>query len=145
MNIKRKLNQIFKNTKGTKHLGTLCRPKDLHSALLFTRKARTFLANNNNYKDINYEILIKLLKSGSDVVLVDVRSPQEFAENRIGPAINIPLYEISRLASDSLPNKRAPIILFCQSGTRSKKACNILARMGYVHLYNLDGGLDAVL
>lgn len=74
--------------------------------------------------------------------MIDTRSPQEFAENRINGAINIPDYEILKKARCMLPNKEALIILYCQSGDRSKKAYMLLEKLGYSNLYNLKGGLD---
>ncbi|MCI8519766.1 MAG: rhodanese-like domain-containing protein [Clostridia bacterium] len=75
---------------------------------------------------------------------MDVRSPQEFAENRINGAINIPDYEILRKAKYTLPNRDGLIILYCQSGDRSRKAYFLLERLGYTNLYNLKGGLDNI-
>jgi len=100
------------------------------------------LDGTRNLKEIEYEELYKLIKSHANIKLVDVRSPQEFAENRITSAINIPLYNIRRDAVRYLPNKNDTIILYCQSGSRSKKGCAILEELGYTDLYNLKGGMD---
>jgi len=95
-------------------------------------------------REISYENLYKLIKSEVNLVLVDTRSPQEFDENRINGAINIPDYEILRRANNMLPNKDMLIILYCQSGDRSRKAYYLLERLGYTNLYNLKGGLDNI-
>ena len=80
-------------------------------------------------RDINYDNLKRLLKGNLNVCLVDVRSPQEFAENKINSAINIPLYDIENKARDILLIRDALIVVYCQSGARSKKACILLARL----------------
>ena len=98
----------------------------------------------SGFKEINYDSLVNLLKSNLNVMLVDVRSPQEFAENSINFAINIPLYDIQRKANVVLPNKDDIIVLYCQSGERSRKACGVLGRLGYTNLYNLRGGLENI-
>lgn len=95
-------------------------------------------------RNINYEGLCNILKNNVNVVLIDTRSPQEYAENRINNAINIPEYDIARNAELMLPNRSALIILYCQSGDRSKKAYRILEKMGYTNLYNLRGGLNNI-
>lgn len=95
-------------------------------------------------KEISYENLKKLIKNNSDIIIVDVRSPQEFTENRINTAINIPVYDIERMANSILLNKNTAIIVYCQSGVRSKKACTILLKLGYTNLYNLTGGLNNI-
>lgn len=95
-------------------------------------------------KEINFVTLKEMLKNNSGLILIDVRSPREFAERRINSAINIPLYDIEKNASKLLTNKSTPIIAYCQSGVRSKKACVILKKLGYADLYNLAGGLDEI-
>ncbi len=94
--------------------------------------------------NIDYEMLQKLLKNNSNVFLIDVRSSQEFAEDRLNSSINIPLYELENKASTFLPDKNATVILYCQSGVRSKKACKILENLGYTNLYNLVGGINNI-
>lgn len=95
-------------------------------------------------KDINYEKLRELLKNECNVILIDARSPQEFLEGRIEGSINVPWYDISKRASLLFPNKNSHIIVYCQSGERSKKACKVLEKLGYVNLYDLIGGLDNI-
>ena len=96
-----------------------------------------------NFKDISYNDLKKLLKS-ENITLVDVRSPQEFAEDRLDFAINIPLYDLEDSATKLLHDKNANIVVYCQSGVRSKRACQILKRLGYENLYNLKDGIGNV-
>ena len=98
----------------------------------------------NKVRKINYEELVNIVKENSNVIIVDTRSPQEYAENRIKFAINIPVYEIENEAYSIIPDKEKTIILYCQSGIRSEKAYKILEKMGYTNLYNLEGGLDNI-
>ena len=100
--------------------------------------------NESFIREISFENLCKLIKSNADIILVDTRSPQEFAENRISGSVNIPEYELLRNATRLLPDKNALIILYCQSGDRSRKAYITLARLGYTNLYDLKGGLDNI-
>lgn len=95
-------------------------------------------------KDISFCTLKDMLKNSNDLVLIDVRSPMEFREGRINTAINIPFYDIEKDVRRVIPNLNLTIIVYCQSGTRSKKACRILEKLGYTNLYNLIGGLDGV-
>ncbi len=95
-------------------------------------------------KELSYENLKKLIRNNSDIIIVDVRSPQEFAENRINSSINIPVYEIEHNAVSYLKNRNSIIIVYCQSGVRSKKACTILEKLGYTNVYNLTGGLNNI-
>ena len=60
-------------------------------------------------------------------VLIDVRTPGEFAEGHIEGAVNIPLDRIghARVA----PTAAAPLFVYCASGARSDRACRELARL----------------
>ena len=100
--------------------------------------------NEKNILNIDYETLQRILKTSNNAYLVDVRSSQEFNEDRLISSINIPLYEIENSANALLPDKSAPVILYCQSGARSKKACKILEKLGYTNLYNLVGGINNI-
>ena len=100
--------------------------------------------NQKNLTNIDYEMLQKILKNNNNTFLVDVRSPQEFKEDRLISSINIPLYELENNANILLPDKDAHIILYCQSGARSKKAYKILEKLGYTNLYNLEGGINNI-
>ena len=50
---------------------------------------------------------------------------------------------IIKKAEKLLNQKQVPIIVYCLSGTRSQKAIKTLKKLGYINLYQLDGGIDA--
>lgn len=93
--------------------------------------------------DIDMEQLKKMVNSKA--ILVDVRSPQEYEEGHLDGSILIPEYELKIDAEKILINKEAVIIVYCSSGTRSKKAQHILTQMGYMNVYNLYQGLERYL
>lgn len=66
--------------------------------------------------------------------LVDVRSPEEYAEKHVDGAVNVP---VDTVASSDLGPKDAPIVLYCHSGRRSAKAASTLAAKGYTRVYDL--------
>ncbi len=68
--------------------------------------------------------------------LIDVRTKEEYKNGTIEFAINIPLDELDNVAS-TIPSKDTPVIVFCQSGTRSKKAAQKLLDLGYLEVYDL--------
>ena len=68
-------------------------------------------------------------------VLVDVRTPEEFASGHIPGALNLALQELPH-KMDTLP-KDQPLVLYCRSGARSNTAGEILMRAGYADVYNL--------
>ena len=88
--------------------------------------------------DIDERELNRLLSKGA--ILVDVRSEQEYEEGHMEGAILLPEYDIKKKAVDLLPDKNMDIIVYCSSGTRSKKAQSELQNMGYTKVYNLYNG-----
>ncbi len=101
--------------------------------------------NMENIREIDYERLKELIKTDNKIKIVDIRSPQEFLENKIRTAINIPLYELNKTAERILPKKDNIIVLYCQYGERSRKAYQILERKGYNNIYSLKGGIESIL
>lgn len=80
------------------------------------------------------------LASG-DVAIVDVRGAAEFEAGHLPGACNIPLgYLEERLAA--VPGDR-PVVVHCQSGSRSAIGASLLLASGYREVSNLAGGLDA--
>ena len=82
-------------------------------------------------------------KKEADAILVDVRSIQEYEEQHENGAICIPHYEMQAKAEKMLKQKNRLIILYCQTGTRSKKAYNVLEKLGYTNVFHIKDGLNA--
>lgn len=66
--------------------------------------------------------------------LVDVRTPQEFAEGSAKGAVNIPLNEVGQRISEFKDKKN--IVVFCRSGSRSGQAKNILEKNNFQNVIN---------
>jgi len=77
-----------------------------------------------------------------DPLLVDVRSPAEFAEGHAEGAINIPVGEVSKRL-DEFGKKDAPVAVYCKSGGRSGRAAAELTSSGFSQVMNL-GGVEQV-
>ncbi|MCL2362230.1 MAG: rhodanese-like domain-containing protein [Defluviitaleaceae bacterium] len=72
-------------------------------------------------------------------IILDVRSPQEYSTGHIPGAVCLPENEIHTRASRILPDKNALILVYCKGGSRSKKAADALAAMGYTNVYDFGG------
>lgn len=92
-------------------------------------------------ENITIKEMLEILKTNSNVVLLDVRSSQEYIEGHIRGSINIPVYDIEKQAKNKL-NKNSIIIVYCSAGIRSKRAIQILEKLGYENLYNVEGGIE---
>jgi len=82
-----------------------------------------------------------LIETRKDLLLVDVRSPEEFQGGSLPGATLIPFWDFAKGQYD-LP-KDKPILLVCAVGGRSLACGQLLASKGYREVYNLKGGLDA--
>ena len=91
--------------------------------------------------NLTKEEMIDIMNNYSNVILLDVRSPQEFSEGHLKNAINIPAYELYISAPQILKDKETIIIAYCTVGIRSKKAIKILKKLGYKNVYHLEGGI----
>jgi rhodanese-related sulfurtransferase len=76
---------------------------------------------------------LSLAASGARVV--DVRTPEEFAEGHLPGAVNVPYDEIERRVSEVGP-KDGPVLLYCRSGRRSRIAAEALRELGYSKVYD---------
>lgn len=80
----------------------------------------------------------EMIKGGAKVV--DVRSPDEFADGAYPGAVNIPLGSLGSRIGELGP-KDGPIVLYCASGARSAQAARMLKQAGFTDVVNA-GGLD---
>ena len=90
--------------------------------------------------DISDEDLSSIILKGA--IIVDVRSPQEYEEGHMEGVILLPEYDIKKKAREVLQDKNKDIVVYCSSGTRSKKAQEELNDMGYMKVYNLYNGFQ---
>ena len=74
-----------------------------------------------------------------NAVLIDVRTPREFAEGALDGAVNIPHDIIGERISALVPDKKTPIYLYCRSGRRVGVAMATLKEQGYSVMHNLGG------
>ena len=77
----------------------------------------------------------------SDVVVLDVRTPMEFAEGHLENAINIDFQSDSFEADISKLDRDTAYAVYCRSGNRSGQAVKVMAGLGFTNLYDLDGGV----
>ena len=90
-------------------------------------------------KDINSGVRSYLSTEGA--VLLDVRTPEEYAEGHIEGSQNIPLQNIES-AETVIKDKDTPIFVHCRSGGRSAQATSILKKMGYTNVEDIGGILS---
>lgn len=82
----------------------------------------------------------KALMGGSDVVLLDVRTPAETAQGKIDGAMEINISSPDFASKIAELDKDKTYLVYCRSGARSARACNVMADAGFGKLYNLSTG-----
>ena len=82
----------------------------------------------------------KRMENASPFFLVDTREESEFAQGRLPGAIHLSKGIIEREIERRIPDKQAPIVLYCGGGYRSVLAAENLQKMGYENVESMDGG-----
>ena len=92
---------------------------------------------------INADEFEKQIIATKSEQLIDVRTPQEFAENRIKDAQNIDFRSPNFRKEIEKLDKTKPVLIYCQSGVRSGNALAVFQKAGFNIVYNLNGGINA--
>ena len=92
-----------------------------------------------SYRQVSMDEAIAMMEEKDDYIILDVRTPEEFAEKHIPDAINIPNETIGTEEIPELPDKEQLILVYCRSGNRSKQASEKLVRLGYTNIVEFGG------
>ena len=76
------------------------------------------------------------------LVILDVREPDEYEQGAIPHAVHIPRGHLESQVETKLPNKSAPVLIYCAGGTRSAFAADTLAQLGYQDVVSMAGGFN---
>lgn len=95
--------------------------------------------DNLGYKQISMEEAKIIMDEEKGYIIVDVRTPDEFADKHIPNAINIPNETIGTEEIAGLPDKDQKILVYCRSGNRSKQAAEKLVKIGYTNVVEIGG------
>lgn len=94
-----------------------------------------------SYGDVTVEEAKSLVESNFSLIILDVRTREEFESDHIGGAILIPVSELEdRL--DEL-SKEEELLIYCRTGNRSSNSVNILKANGYTKIFHMNDGITA--
>ena len=91
-------------------------------------------------KEVDYNEIKKRIDSGEKLILVDTREDLEWAKGHVPGAIHLGKGVIERDIEKTVPDHRAPVVLYCGGGFRSALAADNLQKMGYTNVISMDGG-----
>ena len=94
------------------------------------------------YRKISAEDAKARMDSGDEIIVLDVRTKDEFNTGHIPGAILLPNETIIDTQPDLLPDLDAEILVYCRSGNRSAQAAKKLIAMGYTNVYDFGGIID---
>tara|TARA_B100001250_G_C19371674_1_gene602236 strand:+ start:329 stop:649 length:321 start_codon:yes stop_codon:yes gene_type:complete len=92
--------------------------------------------------NLDCEDWAKKIDSNQKTIILDVRTIEEFEEKSIPNAVLANILEPSKFINVvEKIEKDSILFVYCRSGIRSQKACNILDQLGFKETYNLNGGI----
>lgn len=101
-------------------------------------------------KSITAEELIDSIRAELELILIDVRQPEELLHGTIVGAYNFPLSDMPNRIEEleeliSSQGRERKVVIFCRSGGRSTQVIAVLEKRLPVELYNLVGGMKSFL
>ena len=117
-------------------------PYKIFKCFIFLLAVSSCNINGQKYKTISAADFNKKLHE-PNVQLVDVRTPEEYAEKHLKDAVNMNFEGDDFIEIASRLDKSKPVLVYCLSGGRSAKAAALISKKGCTEVYNLDGGILA--
>ncbi len=77
-----------------------------------------------------------------NVIILDVRTKEEYTSGHIENSILIPVNDIEKEVENILKDKEQKVLIYCRSGNRSSQAAKLLVKMGYTNVYDFGGIKD---
>jgi adenylyltransferase/sulfurtransferase len=93
--------------------------------------------------ELDVQGVSEILSTEPSPVLLDVREKYEWDEGHIPGAKHVPRGYLELRVENAVPDKNAPVVLYCAGGVRSVFAARTLGEMGYSHVASMDGGFTA--
>jgi rhodanese-related sulfurtransferase len=112
------------------------------ASYFFTRPSQC-TANCGKSFEIVTPVEFQKLTAADNAVVVDLRTPEEFASGHLTTAKNIDFYNKPELDSFlNTSDKNAHYLLYCRSGNRSGQTAKIMEQKGFTNVIDLAGGIE---
>jgi rhodanese-related sulfurtransferase len=113
--------------------------KKIHYFLLIGILVFLSACGSAGYKNVSTEDAKQLIDN-NEVIVLDVRTPEEFQGGHITNATLIPLQELESRLNEL--DKKTSYLVVCRSGNRSAQASEILSNNGFTNISNMTGGMS---
>lgn len=94
-------------------------------------------------QSVTAEEVKQALDEKVDIIIVDVRTPEEYKKGHLDRSLLLPIDTLSEQAPSLLKDKEKTLYIYCLSGSRSTQATDILLKLGYTKAFNMTSGLLA--
>jgi rhodanese-related sulfurtransferase len=101
----------------------------------------SLFAQAQSVKKLDPQNFDKKLKESKEAILIDVRTPGEFAQGHLVNALSIDIYANDFKSRVAKLDKTKPVFVYCKAGSRSGSAVDIMEDMGFKEIYDLSGGI----
>jgi len=86
--------------------------------------------------------LIQEHRADLDFVILDVRTPEEFAQEHLEHAVNLDYQGPTFREQLEILNKQKTYLVYCKSEKRTEKAFQLMKELHFPYIYNMTGGID---
>ena len=102
----------------------------------------TSTKSDEPYQTISKKEAKEMMDDDENILILDVRTSDEFLSGHIEGAVLLPNTVIKDKAAEVIPDYSTTILVYCRSGNRSASASAELAEMGYTNVYDFGGIID---
>lgn len=100
--------------------------------------------------EVSPDDLDELMRAREDLLVLDVREPDEYSDSHIEGAVLVPRGTLEGAADPNYKKRHPvlcqaharPIVIYCETGGRSAMAAHTLKQMGFAEVYSLGGGIE---
>src|SRR5690349_15678654 len=123
------------------------------TSLLTANAQLPFKYDNTLYNAVFLNEAFRLMDKEKNFLLLDVRSPGEYADTsrytalnigRLKGAINIDIDAVAGRLNELAPYKDKPVFIYCSHSQRSRRVSKLLSENGFKKIYNINGGMSVV-
>ena len=93
--------------------------------------------------NVSAEQAYKLINENKNLIILDVRTNEEYQSGHIAGAKLIPVQVLAARLNELKEYQAKPMLVYCASGGRSPKAVNFLLANGFTEIYHLDRGISS--
>ncbi len=97
----------------------------------------------NGGSNLDVTQVSQMIADNEDIVLIDVRTPEEFMQGHLDGAKLINFYDANFQEEVKKLDTAKKYVVYCRSGGRSAKSVNAMKKLGFSEVYNMSGGVLA--